>query len=173
MKLVLLGYMGCGKSSIGSELAGKLGYKFIDLDNQIELLEGLSISELFKEKGEIYFRKIENVSLKRLIDSEENIIISTGGGTPCYGDTMEYLSNCDRCLTIFLKTSLETLSDRLFAEKHKRPLISHIEDINALTDFIRKHLFERSFYYNQAKLIIDTKDASVETIVKKIVAELF
>ena len=173
MKLVLLGYMGCGKSSVGLELATKLGYKFIDLDSQIELLEGISISELFKEQGEIYFRKIENLALKNLIDSEENIIISTGGGTPCYGDAMEYLSNSDSCITIYLKTSLEILSDRLFIEKQDRPLISHIKDKNVLKDFIRKHLFERLFYYNQAEHIIDSKEASVEIIVEKIVAELF
>ena len=173
MKLILLGYMGCGKSSVGFELATKLGYKFIDLDKEIELLEGLSISELFKMKGEIYFRKIENLILKSIIDSEENIVISTGGGTPCYADTMEYLSNCDSCISIFLKTSLQILSDRLFVEKQDRPLISHIEDKLTLTDFIRKHLFERSFYYNQAKFIVDTKEASVEGIVEKIVAKLF
>jgi shikimate kinase len=173
MKIVLLGYMGSGKSSVGFELATKLGYKFIDLDNYIELLEGSSISDLFKRKGEIYFRKKENHTLKSLLDSEENAIISTGGGTPCYGDTMEYLTSGDRCITIFLKTSLEVLSDRLFSEKESRPLIAHIEDKITLTDFIRKHLFERLFYYNQAELIIETNEASVESVVEKIVAKLF
>ena len=165
--------MGCGKSSVGSQLAKKLSYKYIDLDNQIEQVEGRSISEIFKQKGEIYFRKTENRTLKDTIDSTENLVISTGGGTPCYGDTMAYLLNCDKCITIFLKTSLSQLADRLFSEKQHRPLIAHIEDRHTLEDFIRKHLFERSYYYSQANLIVDTGDASVEEIVEQIIVKLF
>tara|TARA_R110000772_G_scaffold158193_1_gene269436 strand:+ start:68 stop:589 length:522 start_codon:yes stop_codon:yes gene_type:complete len=173
MKLVLIGYMGSGKSTVGMELARAIGYKFIDLDKHIELLEDKPISEIFKEKGEIYFRKLENRILKDLVSSENNVLISTGGGTPCYGNTMEFLSSQEETVTIYLKTSLTVLVDRLFTEKENRPLIAHIDDKTALIDFIRKHLFERSFYYNQAKLNIDTENASVGRIVEKIVSNLF
>jgi shikimate kinase len=173
MKLVLIGYMGSGKSAVGMELATALGYKFIDLDSHIEFLEDKPISEVFKEKGEIYFRKLENRILKELVSSEKNVLISTGGGTPCYGNTMKFLTNQEETVTIYLKTSLTVLADRLFTERVNRPLISHIEDKIALIDFIRKHLFERSFYYNQAKLNIDTENASVGKIVEKIVSNLF
>ena len=173
MKLVLIGYMGCGKSAVGVQLATALGHKYIDLDDRIEFLENKTISEIFKEKGEIYFRKLENRVLKDLISSEASVLISTGGGTPCYGDTMEFLSNDDSVVTIYLKTSLKVLTNRLFAERAYRPLIAHIDDKIILVDFVRKHLFERSFYYSQAKLIIDIEDASVEKIVEKIVSNLF
>ena len=173
MKLVLIGYMGSGKSTVGMKLATALGYEFIDLDNRIEFLEGKSISEIFKEKGEIYFRKLENQILKDLVSSENNVLISTGGGTPCYGDTMEFLSSQEATVTIYLKTSLAVLADRLFTERVNRPLIAHIDDKITLIDFIRKHLFERSFYYNQAKLNIDTENASIGIIVQKIVSNLF
>ena len=165
--------MGSGKSIVGMELAAALGYKFIDLDNHIEFLESKPISQIFKEKGEIYFRKLENQILKDLLSSENNVLISTGGGTPCYGDTMNFLSSQEATVTIYLKASLAVLVDRLFKERVNRPLIAHIDDKIVLIDFIRKHLFERSFYYNQAKLNIDTDNASVGKIVKKIVSNLF
>lgn len=173
MKLVLIGYMGSGKSTVGMELAIVLGYKFFDLDSHIEFLEDKPISEIFKEKGEIYFRKLENKVLKDLVSSENNVIISTGGGTPCYGNTMEFLSSEEETVTVFLKTSLTVLVDRLFMERANRPLIAHIDDRVTLIDFISKHLFERSFYYNQAKLNIDTDNSSIERIVEKIVSKLF
>jgi shikimate kinase len=173
MKLILIGYMGSGKSTVGIELAAALGYKFIDLDNHIEFLEAKRISNIFKEKGEIYFRKLENRILKDLVSSENKVVISTGGGTPSYGNTMEFLSRKEETVTIYLKTSFTVLADRLFTERETRPLIAHIDDKSVLIDFIRKHLFERSFYYNQAKLNIDTENASVERIVEKIVSNLF
>jgi shikimate kinase len=173
MKLVLIGYMGSGKSTVGMELAIALGYKFIDLDSHIEFLEDKPISEIFKGKGEIYFRKLENRILKDLVSSENSVIISTGGGTPCYGNIMEFLSSEEETVTVYLKTSLTVLVDRLFMERANRPLIAHIDDRVTLIDFIRKHLFERSFYYNQAKLNIDTDNASVGRIVEKIVSKLF
>ncbi|MFT4847579.1 MAG: shikimate kinase [Sediminicola sp.] len=173
MKIVLIGYMGSGKSTVGIELGAVLGCKFIDLDNYIEFLEDKPISKIFKEKGEIYFRKLENRILKDLMSSENNVIISTGGGTPCYGNTMEFLKREEETVTIYLKTSLTVLGDRLFAERENRPLIAHIDDKAILIDFISKHLFERSFYYNQAKLKIDTENASVGRIIEKIVSSLF
>lgn len=173
MKLVLIGYMGSGKSTVGKQLATKLKYQFIDLDEQIELEESKTIPELFSEKGEIYFRRKENQILNNLVHSKQNLVLATGGGTPCYGDIMSFLSSEEKVLTIYLKTSLDILTSRLLLEKNERPLISHIEDETALKDFIRKHLFERSYYYNQAKMRIDIDELSVDEIVTEIVAQLF
>lgn len=173
MILVLLGYMGCGKSSVGRQLAVHLGYEFIDLDVQIEKEEARTISEIFSEKGEIYFRKKENNTLKYLINTSENLVIALGGGTPCYSDTMNFLNSNPGTISVYIKTPLEVLTNRLYTEKSKRPVIAHIEKKEDLMDFIRKHLFERSFFYNQASLVIDAKDTSVEAIAKMIIARLF
>jgi len=173
MKIVLIGYMGSGKTSVGKQLSTALNYKFIDLDAQIELSEGMSVSKIFSERGEIYFRRKENEIIKNLILSEENMVLATGGGTPCYGDITNFLASKGNVITIYLKTTLDILTNRLMLEKNKRPLISHLNNEVSLKDFVRKHLFERSYYYNQAQLGLDTDRISVEEIVETIVAKLF
>ena len=173
MQIVLLGYMGSGKTTIGKVLADKLGYVFSDLDALIEKEEMMSVAQIFSKKGEIYFRNTESRLLKRLVKSKDKLVIATGGGTPCYGDTINFLTSEDECLSIYLKASLDVLTQRLFIEKKFRPLIAHIESEIALNDFIRKHLFERSFYYNQAEIIIDTERDSIQSIVESIVVDLF
>ena len=165
--------MGSGKSSVGKALAASIGYNFFDLDSQIEFIEEKSISKIFYEKGEIYFRKRENLILKELMTSETNVVLAAGGGTPCYGDSMDFLLRQEETITIYLKASLSFLTDRLFQEKLNRPLIAHIDTKEILMDFIRKHLFERSYYYNQASLKIDVENVSVAELVKKITMALF
>ncbi|MCH2489746.1 MAG: shikimate kinase [Flavobacteriales bacterium] len=173
MKLVLIGYMGSGKSVVANQLAQKLQYDSIDLDAYIETQENCSISTLFSKKGEIYFRRKENEYLHTLIENENNFVLATGGGTPCYYNSMETLNAKDKVVTIYLKTDINTLTSRLFHERAKRPLISHLETKELLTDFIRKHLFERAYYYNQATLVIDTTNKNVQEVVKAIVSHLF
>ena len=92
MKIVLLGYMGSGKSAIGSFLSEKLQIPFYDLDSEIEKIEQISIAKLFQTKGEIYFRKTENEVLKKILALEENFVLSLGGGTPCYYYNHELLN---------------------------------------------------------------------------------
>lgn len=173
MKLVLIGYMGSGKTSIGKQLAKTLDYQFVDLDEFLENKENKTIPEIFSEKGEIYFRNKEHILLKEIISTEDNIIISTGGGTPCYGDVINFLTSAKDIITIYLKSTTTELTDRLFSEKENRPLISHLENKKALDDFIRKHLYERSFYYNQANIVIDTNGQSKNLIVEAIIFRLF
>jgi shikimate kinase len=173
IKLILLGYMGSGKSSVGSQLAIPLKYRFIDLDSELEKEEGMLVSEIFSKKGEIYFRKKEAQLLSLIIERPEPLVIATGGGTPCYGDTMQRLTKHKDVATIYLRASLDTLTNRLFQERTARPLIAHLKTIEDLKDFIRKHLFERAFFYNQAKYVIAVDDLSTEAIVEKIIAELF
>jgi shikimate kinase len=173
MQLLLLGYMGSGKSSVGTLLAETLQYEFIDLDRFISSSEGATIGEIFQKKGEIYFRRKEAAVLDQILSEKNKIVLSTGGGTPCYGTVMSDLKARDNVVTIYLKNSLQTLTHRLFPEKEERPLIAHLETRELLNDFIRKHLFERSFYYNQAHVKVDCDELSPKEIVEQLVLQLF
>jgi shikimate kinase len=173
MKIVLIGYMGSGKSSIGVELSSILDYKFLDTDSYIERKEKQSIPSIFETKGEIYFRKAEKIYLDEILNNENSLVVATGGGTPCYGTVMSDLNKREDLVTIYLQTGLEELTKRLYAEKEQRPLISHLDTKTDMHDFIRKHLFERSFYYNQAHKKVNTDGLSVREISKKIVLQLF
>ncbi|TBW28342.1 shikimate kinase [Gramella sp. KN1008] len=168
MKIFLLGYMGSGKTYIGKQLAERLGSRFIDLDEQIEKKQGASISEIFEKRGEVFFRKIERQMLEEVLRSDVSSVISLGGGTPCYGDNMDVIKNTDNATTIYLKWDIATLTERLFTEKDHRPMISHLETREKLEEFIRKHLFERGFYYNQSEHIIDCNSRSPEEIIHQI-----
>ena len=166
MKIVLLGYMASGKSTIGREISKKLDMKFIDLDDYISKREKRSISEIFKVEGEIYFRKIEGSYLGEILNSKDSFILSLGGGTPCYSNNMELILNSEAS-SIYIKASIKTLVSRLTAEKSKRPLVAKLEDDN-LIEFVAKHLFERSFFYEQAFITINTEDKSTEEITTEI-----
>ncbi len=166
MKIILLGYMGCGKSKVGAFLAEKLQFSFYDLDQEIEKATEQSITALFKGKGEIYFRKKENEILKQFLKKDENFVLSLGGGTPCYYDNHELLQQ-KGVFSIYLKASVATLVNRLIKEKKHRPLL-HNQDEIALKDFINKHLFDRNFYYHQATKIVNVDDKSVEQIANEI-----
>lgn len=162
--VILLGYMGCGKSSVAHYLHQKHSLTYCDLDAYIEKQENQSIAEIFKLKGEIYFRKIENQYLKQLLQEQSFDIIALGGGTPCYADNMSLINKIKTIKSIYLKVNLETLTHRLFEQKHHRPLIADIADKHQLKDFIRKHLFEREFYYRKATEIIDVSEMGIESI---------
>ena len=173
MKFFLIGYMGSGKSIIGLKLSEILDFNFIDFDNYIELKENMTISEIFKSKGEIYFRKAESKYLKEVLSNSSNTIISLGGGTPCYGLNMNMITNDENSISIYLKTSIPNLSHRLFLEKEHRPLIAHINEQDALNEFIGKHLFERSPYYTQSDLTVVTDNKTINEVVEQILLELF
>jgi len=164
--------MGSGKSTVGKALSELLSLPFVDLDQKIEEIEGMSIRELFASKGEIYFRRKESETLFSEIKSNRSLILATGGGTPCYGDTMNELLKQPDTIVLYLKVSLNELVSRLELEKSNRPLIAHLDTREDLNDFIRKHLFERSYYYNQAHQVINA-DVSTELIAQAIVGSLF
>lgn len=160
--------MGSGKTTIGKQLANSLNTRFIDLDQVIEIEEQQPISELFSKRGEIYFRKKERKALEEVLAKNTNIVIATGGGTPCFGDTMDFINSFENTISIYLKVSNEELTERLFDERSKRPLISHIKSKELLNDFIRKHQFERSFFYNKSEIKISVISKSIEEIVEEI-----
>ncbi|WP_343488393.1 shikimate kinase [Allomuricauda sp. d1] len=165
IKIVLVGYMASGKSSLGTELAETLNIDFVDLDQTIEASEKMSISELFATKGEIYFRKKEGIVLDEVFQ-RESFVLSTGGGTPCYGKNMEKIL-LNSTHSFYLRLSIQNLVERIKREKADRPLVRDIPD-EELEEFIRKHLFERSFFYTQAKKTIDCNNKSVAAIVADI-----
>ena len=172
MIIVLLGYMGSGKSTTGRLLAEKLGFDFKDLDNYIETRQMCSISSIFKSQGEIYFRKIEATSVIELCSENNSLVLALGGGTPCYSDTMSYLINHSKVVTVMLNTSVDNLFTRLETKKSKRPLISNLKN-GELKEFIAKHLFERSFFYSQAEASVLTDNLNQKELVERIINELF
>lgn len=160
--------MGSGKSVIGKLLANELGYSYIDLDDQIALIEEKSVPEIFKTRGELFFRRLETEVLKDVLEEPASLVVSLGGGTPCYGNNLELIKQAAEAKTVYLKASVGFLTKRLFEEKETRPVISHLDTLELLEDFIRKHLFERSFYYNQADIIIDVENKTPEEIVSEL-----
>ena len=166
--IFLTGYMGAGKTLIGKSLSKKINYKFYDLDNYIEIKEGKKVSEIFNQKNEVYFRKIENKYLNQLSSKNEKKIISIGGGTPCFKNNLNIIQDTSDSLSIYLKANVNTLVSRLKNSINKRPLISHLKDDQELRDFITKHLFERSFYYEKSDIKIKTDDLELNDIVKLI-----
>ncbi len=165
-KIILMGYMACGKSSVGRELAILLNRNFIDLDVFIAEKENRSITQLFEEKGEPYFRKKELNYLSELLNNDSSFVLSVGGGTPTFKGAIEMIS--EKALSIYLKASIQTLFERLVPEKIERPLLRKIPDI-ALQEYIAVHLFERSHYYLKANLSVSVDFKSTNEIAKEIV----
>lgn len=172
MSIVLIGYMGSGKSSVGKKLSEMVNFKFIDLDDYIEEKEKLSIAQIFETKGEIYFRKKEHLYLQEVLELRDTIL-SLGGGTPCYGSNMDTILKAEGAHSVYLKSSIPNLVRRLNPEKAQRPLIAHLKSDEELTEFIGKHLFERSYYYSQSNQTVVTDGKNIETIAEEIVANLF
>lgn len=162
--------MGCGKSHISKILSEKLNFKLIDLDKEIFRRNKLTIPEIFEKKGEIYFRKLEREALEEILASEENVVLSLGGGTPVYYNNMEIINHNSK--SIFLRASVATLSERLSKQKEKRPLIANISDEN-LPEFIAKHLFERNEFYSKAQFSINTDARTPEAIAAEIIEKLY
>jgi len=153
-KFFLIGYMGSGKTTVGKQLAKKLNLQFIDMDMFIENRYHKSISAIFEEKGEDCFREIERKALHEIIDFE-NIVISTGGGLPCFFDNMDVMNQVGT--TIYLKVSVEELANRLRTGKQQRPLIKD-KNPEEMKDFITVNLAKREEFYNQATYIFETDD---------------
>ena len=161
--------MGSGKTLVSKELSILNNFKIFDLDTEISKQNNRSITEIFKEKGEIFFRKTEKEVLEKILSTEKNIILSLGGGTPCYYNNIDRIN--EKTISVFLKTNVKTLAQRLLSEKDKRPLIQNISNED-LPEFIAKHLFERNPFYNQAKITINTDNLSAREIAEEILTQI-
>lgn len=165
-KIILVGYMAVGKTTIAHLLSKKINFDVVDLDHWIEKKEGLTIPDIFSQKGEIYFRRIEHELFNEVVAQNQNTIISTGGGTPCYANN-HLLLTAANVTSIYLKASLDTILERLRSEKSQRPIVADSSDED-LEEFVAKHIFERSYFYNQAQFTISTDAKTPEAIVDEI-----
>lgn len=146
--IFLIGYMGCGKSTLGRNLSAATGIRFIDLDHYIETRFHRTVREIFAERGEDGFRDVERKMLHEVADFED-VIVACGGGTPCFFDNMEHMNS--HGVTVFLNTSLDKLHTRLMRGRHKRPLIADKND-DELRKFIVEALEKRMPHYSKAQI---------------------
>ncbi len=168
--IFLIGYMGCGKTTVGVELARQTGLEFIDLDDFIQQKEGMTIEEIFDKKGEKEFRKLETAALEE-VAKKHDVVIGCGGGTPCHGFNIELMLESGP--TIWLKSDLERLIARLLLpqEKAKRPRIAYLADEDVLP-LVERELEERSPSYNQAKFYIDSSGIDTAEGLERTIKEI-
>ena len=169
-RIILIGYMGSGKTTVGRQLAKRLGLMFYDLDWYITNRMRRTVAQIFEESGEEGFRKIEHAMLHEVAEFED-VVLSCGGGTPCFFDNMDYLNRMGE--TVYLKASPEVLYAHLKMGKSVRPLLlgKTPEEVEA---FVKEQLAQREPYYSKAKHtldvnVLDTYDKikiSVEKIIK-------
>ena len=167
-RIILIGYMGAGKTTIGKALSKELGIVFYDLDWYIESRMRKTVSEIFAERGEEGFRKIEYNMLHEVAEFED-VIISCGGGTPCFFDNMDYLNQQGQ--VVYLKADPEVLYKHLMMAKTERPLIKGKSHDELLT-FIREQLEKREPFYSKARYTLDVNlmdnYEKIQTSVEKI-----
>jgi shikimate kinase len=165
MRIFLVGFMGCGKTTLGSKLANMLQYDFIDLDKLIEERTGKTIAEYFKLFGETAFRAFERDALQSSTFPDK-VVISTGGGAPCFFDNMDWMNQ--HGITIYISMSPKALANRLKHSKGERPLIAGQTE-EELISFIAHKLEEREFFYRKAKYILSGVDLAADKIVQLLV----
>jgi shikimate kinase len=156
--LFLIGYMGAGKTTVGRLLSGKLGYRFIDLDDLIEEREKMSIPVIFEMHGEEHFRKTEQSALYSL-QKQDQIVVATGGGCAAHSDNMEWLNQ--HGTTIYLRCHPGVLFHRIAPTKNKRPLIAKMDDVDIM-EFLLESLKKRLPFYVQAQLTVDGEKSPEE-----------
>ncbi|ASU35814.1 shikimate kinase [Mucilaginibacter xinganensis] len=158
--IFLIGFMGCGKTTLGRKLAARLGYEFMDLDHIMEAQAGMTIAEYFSTHGEDAFRKLESEVLKQT-EYPEHAVVSTGGGLPCFFDNMQWVNAHGR--SVYIQLSPKTLADRLEHEKNKRPLLREKHG-EALIAFISEKLIEREPFYKQATFVANGLSLTAEKV---------
>lgn len=164
MRIYLIGYMGCGKSTLGHRLSKHLDLQFVDMDHYIEERNCKTIPQIFEEEGEAEFRNKEKKALEELSEFN-NIVIATGGGAPCFFDNMELMNQTGK--TVFLNISPDILADRLLNSKTERPLIKG-KSREELVSFIDETLNKRNEFYKQAKYHITLPDIELAEVEKLI-----
>ena len=150
-RIILIGYMGSGKTTVGKALSKETGMMFYDLDWYIESRMRKTVSQIFAERGEEGFRQIEYNMLHEVAEFE-NVIISCGGGTPCFFDNMDYLNQQGD--VVYLKATPETLYKHLLMAKVERPLLKD-KSPEELIAYITEHLKERAPFYEKARYTLD------------------
>lgn len=155
--------MGCGKTHWGRQLSDKLQIPFFDLDKMIEEREEKTVTEIFAEMGEEYFRMLEKDVLYLITESHETFVMACGGGAPCFFNNIDYMNK--RGTTVWINCSIDALYSRLVKEKETRPLIRSLPDTE-LKSFIIKKYSDRKIFYQQAKLTWG-EDTTLESLIGK------
>lgn len=167
MRIILIGFMGVGKTVVGKSLAKNLNIKFIDMDNEIEKRENKAISEIFKESGEAYFRKLENDLLKELV-KKDNIIISTGGGIITKQENIDILKKERQ--VVFLDANVGTIQKNVSKEIDKRPLLKQSQNIaETIDNLLKKRINKYNDTYN---IKIDINDKNINQVVSEILVHI-
>lgn len=167
-RIFLIGYMGAGKTTVGKQLASRMGLSFVDLDLYIEGRYHKSVRELFATRGEDAFREIERKMLHEVAEFED-VLISTGGGSPCFFDNMEFMNQVGK--TVYLRVSVEELTKRLEMCKQTRPVLQNRTG-ESLYRFIDENIRKREPYYKQASVVFDAEKMLTESDVQAIAAAL-
>ncbi|MDR6194085.1 shikimate kinase [Siphonobacter sp. SORGH_AS_0500] len=160
--IFLLGMPSSGKSTLGRSLAREIGYEFVDMDKRIEIRELLTIAEIFNLKGEPYFRTVESEML-RSFPADAGLVVSTGGGVPCFHDNMDFIR--ENGVSLFLDVPPKILTDRiLHTKKNDRPLLV-TEDPVELLAALETKIANRRNYYEQADVTI-AGETDVQTMLE-------
>jgi shikimate kinase len=162
--IILIGFMGSGKTTLGASLAVHLEREFIDSDQYIEERTGMSVSQIFETEGEQNFRELEQDAVRAFFDKDE-CVISVGGGLPEIPGMMEQLNALGT--TIFLHVSEKELIRRLLLENENRPLLKSLSEPE-LRNFVKDRYDRRKKMYKQAKVIVSSDSISVSDLLKKL-----
>ena len=172
-RIFLIGYMGAGKTTLGKALAQRMNLSYIDTDHYIENRYHKKVSEIFASEGEDRFRDIEHRILLE-VSEFENIVVSTGGGLPCFNDNMKIMNSLGT--TIYLETSEQELAARLGVSKNVRPVLENRQGSD-LVDFIKENLDKRKVFYEQTKIRFNAEqmytDNDVDVLVEKLEALIY
>jgi shikimate kinase len=161
-KIFLIGLPGSGKTTLAKQVAQQLNLPFLDLDKEIEKSNGKKVEEIFSEKGEPYFRKVEKAELEKFCQSTTNFVMATGGGAPCFEDNIEVMKRAG--VVIFLDVSAKEISNRISKQSVNRPLLKNEtpESMKDRIEFLRSH---RISFYRQAHHTVAGNQIGVKDIV--------
>lgn len=159
-RVILIGFMGSGKTTLGKEIASRMGIPFIDSDQEIETHFQKSIGDIFTENGESFFRTLETEYIQAL-DLRDDFVLATGGGMPCFDRNMELLNEIGT--TFYLNRSAKELARRLYNAKSRRPLIEGLDEAELLP-FIEDRLNRREEYYRKSTVILTREEQNPESI---------
>lgn len=169
----LAGFMGSGKSTIGPELARRIGYDFVDLDDVIERAEGISIADIFKSRGEKYFREAERRMLRELLECRGKVVVALGGGTLTSEESRNLVRN--EGILVYLKANRKKILERVREERNRPMLLTRegntLNDAE-LTDRIEALFKDREAHYMEASIIVDTSESPVPECAKEIASQL-